>query len=97
MPNEGTETAAGERTRATSGIPTPGFLRREEISFIWHARRWWWHRWRGRYPAARYTRVISMRSNRKAMDLLEVRDVRVARTRADIVFGPGERAMGENP
>ena len=28
------------------------------------------------------------------MDLIEVRDVRVARTRADVVFAPGERAMG---
>ena len=40
MPNEGTETAAGERTRATPGILTPRFLRREDISFIWQARHW---------------------------------------------------------
>ena len=31
---------------------------------------------------------------RSIMDLIGVHDVRVARTRSDVVFGPGERALG---
>jgi CO/xanthine dehydrogenase FAD-binding subunit len=35
-----------------------------------------------------------MMLTRSTMDLITVRDVRVARTRADVVLGPGERPLG---
>lgn len=42
----------------------------------------------------RYTPVTSMMLTRSTMDLITVRDVRVARERADLVFAPGELPLG---